>query len=483
MMLQKNTKSKEGNIIIIGAGPAGLGCAYELGKKQTQQQLPKILLIEKNDMVGGLARTNSYKGYRFDIGPHRFFTKNDEILDLWKNALGNQFTEVPRLTRMFYKNKFFLYPVQFKNVLQKLGFQDNIQSFSSFLYAKIFLRKMQPKNFEDWITKNFGKKLFTVFFKTYTEKLWGISCREIGVEWADQRIKNMDFWEVLKTAILGQRVRQAKSLVGKFYYPLLGAGQMYQKLAGTLKEKECLLELNSKVQKIYHQKNKIISLEYQQREKVTKQEVDFLFSSMPLTKFILCMAPQPPKNVVAAAKKLLFRDHITVNLIIKKNPFPDNWIYIHSPEVKMVRVVNYSNFSDKMSKDKKHSVVSVEYFAFQGDEIWTLNDKELIKLAKKELERVKLLTESDVIDGFVVRETEAYPTYFIGHKKYLDTIKNYLSNFTNLQLIGRGGMFKYNNMDHSIYSGILAARNYLSGEKKYDLWEINEDAEYLEEKR
>lgn len=464
-------KKNEKSICIIGAGPSGLGCAYELQKLRNTK---RVILLEKNDRVGGLARTYHWSKHNFDIGPHRFFTKNQEVLLLWKKILGRDLIKVNRLTRILYKNKLFLYPVRLKDVVKKLGIVESIDCLFSYLQAKLYLRNLDPETFEDWITKQFGNKLYSIFFKTYTEKVWGIPCNKIGAEWASQRIKNLNFYEVVKTAIFGERVRKAKSLVDSFYYPKKGAGHFYERLVDSFKGRSTIL-LNHKVTKINYRGKEI--------NMVDDIPVSYLFSSMPITEFIESLNPLPPKNILNAVKKLYFRDHITVNLIVNKTDlFPDNWIYVHSPEVKMARVTNYNNFTNNqiIQSSNNHSAISVEYFVFRNDRVWSMSDEELISLAKKELEETILISEKDIIKGFVIRETESYPTYYLGHKKYFETLKNYVSQFENLQLIGRGGMYKYDNMDHAIYSGILAARNYIAGNKKYDIWQINEDAEYLE---
>lgn len=474
------TKRAKKNVVIIGAGPSGLGTAYEIFKHTKDVN---ITLIDRNEQVGGLARSHAHNGHYFDVGPHRFFTKNLEVLSLWKELLGNQFVEVSRLTRILYKNKFFNYPVEVKDVVRNLGLATSLHALLSFLHAKIFLRKMVPKSFEQWIVKNFGEKLYIIFFKTYTEKVWGIECHRIGAEWAAQRIKNLNFTEVVKGAIFGSRFRKAKSLVDSFHYPLKGAGQMYEKLAKEVTNSGGKIILEASVKKVVKRGKSIVSVEYETHGKTKKIEVDFLFSSMPLTHFIQALGKSVPQEVIAANKKLYYREHITVNLQVKrKNIFPDNWIYVHSPEVIMARIANYNNFLPKHEeKKRKGTAISVEYFLFQSDKLWSLPDKDLINFAVKELETISLLTKKDITDGFVIRETESYPTYYTGHKRHFNAIKNYVKSFKNLELIGRGGMYKYNNMDHALYSGLLAARNFIAGRRKYNVWDVNEDAEYLEE--
>lgn len=470
---------KTNNIIIIGAGPAGLSCALELDKNSKNKE---ITIFDKNDVVGGLARSYKYKRFYFDVGPHRFFTKNTEVLRLWKDILKSDFIEVPRLTRMYYKNKFFLYPIQIKDVIFKLGFIESYICLLSFIYSKIFLRNHKINSFEDWIILNFGKKLYVTFFKTYTEKVWGIPCSQISSKWALQRIRNLNFTELIKNALNLHKGNRPKTLIDKFYYPTQGAGMLYQKISEILRKSNHSILLNSRIVDIHCSNNRVTQIEYLKNNKRAKQKIDYLFSSMPLTDFILSLKPLPPQNVVEAARALYYRDHITVNLIVKGNPFPDNWIYIHSPEVLMARITNYNNFKPG-KKSQKTSPIAVEYFCFKDDSIWNKNDSELIELAKDELEKIKLVDRNDVVEGFIIRETESYPTYYAGHEDSFNIIKNYVEKFTNVQLIGRGGMYKYNNMDHSIYTGMLAARNYNEGYKKYNVWNVNEDAEYLEEAR
>lgn len=468
-------------IVIIGAGPAGLASGIELLKNKKSGNDLEVTILEKNNIVGGLARSYFFKGHYFDIGPHRFYTKNKEVLNFWQRILGKDLIEVKRLTRILYKDRYFYYPVQFKDVLIKLGPLDTLKCLLSFINAKIFLRNLQPKTFEEWIVKNFGRKLYEIFFKTYTEKVWGIPCNKIGAEWASQRIKNLNFVAMVKNVIIKNSSKKSKSLIEKFYYPIQGAGQLYFKIAKIIQERNGKIYTNSPVLSISHGNNKITSLKYKHHVHDKEIKVDHLFSSMPLTHFIFALNPKPPQGIINAAKKLYYRDHITVNLIIKRaSIFPDNWIYVNSPDIKMARIANYNNFKEKPEKEDS-TAISVEYFVFKNDDIWKLKDSELIELAKKELAQIKLVSSDEVGEGFVVRETESYPTYYMGHLSHFNILKDYVSQFSNLQLIGRGGMYRYNNQDHAIYSGLLAAKNYLLGYKKYNIWNINEDAEYLEE--
>lgn len=471
-------KEKKERAVILGCGAAGLGCAYELLK---QNKNLEITLIDKNDKVGGLARSYNTDGIFFDIGPHRFYTKNDEVLALWKLILGKDLLKINRLTRIFYKNKLFLYPVQIKDVLTKLGLRTSFVSLVSFLNAKIFLARTTPKTFEQWIIKNFGEKLYSIFFKTYTEKVWGIACNKIGAEWAAQRIKNLNFIEVIKNALFTSESKKAKSLVDKFYYPSQGSGFFYEKLANEISLNGGKILLNSSVKQIKHRSKKIILIEYVLNKKRYSLELDYLFSSLPITNFIQFLNPQPEKAIINYASKLYYRDHITINFTVRNiNLFPDNWIYIHSPDVKIARITNYNNF--KKNKRNKVVGISIEYFTFKKDDVWKMTDNKIIEFAKHELKLINLFDVKNILKGYVIRETESYPTYFMGYQTYFNNVKSYVSEFKNFQSIGRGGMYRYNNMDHATYSGMLAARNYISGKQNYNVWNINEDAEYLEEK-
>ena len=467
-------RRRKNNIIIIGAGPAGLSCAYKLIHNTNNA---RITLFEKNSLVGGLARTYKFKDFFFDIGPHRFFTKNIIIENIWKKILGSQLISVKRSTSILFKNTFFKYPITIDAII-KLGFFDSLACLYSYLKARVVYSKVKPKTFEEWVTKYFGKKIYTIFFKTYTEKVWGIPCNKIGAEWAAQRIKNLDFTQVILNILL--RKNKVKTLADKFYYPVQGAGMFYSKISSLIKNKGIAIELEKKVSEIICHDNKVTKIMYSGKKRRKYINVDYLFSSMPITQLILSLKPIPPKVVLYAAKKLYFRDHITVNFIVKNiNLFIDNWIYIHSPEVAMARVTNYNSFSRRSLK-KKYAAISVEYFVFKDDAIWKLTDDQIMKLAVSELVKVRLISKTMIRDGFVVRETESYPTYYLGHKKYFNIIKNYVKKIKNVSFIGRGGMYKYNNMDHSMLSGILAAENYIANQELHNIWEINEDRDYIE---
>jgi len=466
---------------ILGAGPAGFGAAVELVK----HGIKNIIIVDRNLKVGGLARTEVFGGARFDVGPHRFFSKSDEINQLWRETLGTDFRPVDRLTRIFYKNKFFNYPIKAFDALVKLGPVESLHAMVSFLSAKVG-SKDEPKTFEDWITQKFGRKLYETFFKTYTEKVWGIPCNQIGAEWAAQRIKGLDIIKVIKNSILGGRGNKIKTLVEQFDYPVLGAGQMYEAMSDFVTGKEVEVELGARVVKIYHQDGKITSIDVcSPNGNVSKITARQYFSSIPITHFFKMLSPPISEDLKRASDALYYREHITVDLLVDGvKLFPDQWIYVHSPDVRMARVANYNNFSNAMVPQRNQVALSVEYFVFQHEDLWKKPDADLKDLAIDEMCYMGLLSKEKVQGQWVVRETESYPTYYIGFQEPYDTLKKAIDAITNLYPIGRGGMYKYNNQDHSTMSGILAARNYLKlPGSPYSLWDINIDAEYHESAR
>jgi len=478
-MMAENIDSKSYECCIIGAGPAGLGVALEL----VNHGVTDILIIDKNKVVGGLARTEIFNGVRFDIGPHRFLSMNKEVNKIWHCALGADFRPVRRLTRIFYKKRYFNYPVKPAEVLIKLGPLQSLNTALSFISAQIS-KKGKPITFEDWTVQKFGRKLYEIFFKTYTEKVWGIPCNQITAEWAAQRIKGLDALEVIRNALFGGRNKKIRTLVEEFDFPVYGAGQMYQAICDQILTKGVKIILNSKAIRFNRQDNIIKSIDILDSDGC---EVNIIakqfFSSIPLAHYFKMLSPSDSSEINNAADMLKYRDHITVDLLVgRKEVFPDQWIYVHSPDVGVARIANYNNFSKAMVGDKNKTALSVEYFLFRNEDLWNETDEFLIDFSIKELGKMNLIKNSEVENGWVVRETEAYPIYYLGFQEYYDIIKSRIDQFTNLYSIGRAGMHKYNNQDHSILSGILAARNYLKlPGSPYLLWNINIDAEYQED--
>lgn len=463
------------NQIVIGAGPAGLTSAYHLVKNQF---LP--LVLEKANLVGGISRTEVYKDYRFDIGGHRFYTKVGEVEALWQEVLEESFIQVPRLSRIFYNGKFFDYPLSFKSTLSNLGLIESSLIIWSYLKAKIqfiFDRK-EPETFEEWVSHCFGERLYRTFFKTYTEKVWGIPCSQIQAEWAKQRIKGMSLKEAAFSVLFGRS--NAKTLITKFKYPILGPGQMWEGFAEKIEKYGGQIKLNVEVTKLNHSKNRILSLEILHQEKLETVRVENVISSMPVTTLLHRLEPKPPISVLNAAKSLSYRDFLIVALIIDApDLFPDNWIYIHNASFLVGRIQNFKNWSPKMVPNLSKTCLGMEYFCSEGDDLWELSDSELMKLAKKEIEGLGLTKANLVLDGTVLRQKKAYPVYDRDYYQYLVVIKDYLANFENLQTVGRNGMHRYNNQDHSMLTGLLAAKNILG--EKHDLWNVNTERSYYEE--
>lgn len=464
-------------VCIIGGGPAGLSAAYELGRHGIRD----ILLVDGNDMVGGLSRTMSFEGNRFDVGPHRFFTKSTEVNRIWHDLLDGDFRPVERLTRIYYKKKLFSYPIKAPEALIKLGPVESANAMISYLAARLG-RKGRDETFEDWMIERFGRRFYETFFRTYTEKVWGIPCSRIGAEWASQRIKGLDLLEVIRNAALPRSKNRIKTLVEQFDYPRLGAGQMYEAMCTKVVEQGAEIVLNQNAEEFWIKDGSIQELHLRGREgEKTVVVAGHYFSSIPLTHLMKRLRPEEPEEILEAASALYYRDHITVNLLVgREDLFPDQWIYAHAPEVKMARVANYRNFSSEMA-EKGKSTLGVEYFVFKGDEIWNRSDEALRAMAVEELAEMGLARRPEIERAWVVRETECYPMYFIGYEKHYRAIKRRIDCIDNVHVIGRGGMYKYNNQDHSIMTGLLAARNWLGMEgTPYDLWEINMDAEYQE---
>ncbi|MBF0591936.1 MAG: NAD(P)-binding protein [Nitrospirae bacterium] len=489
-----NSKSYE--CCIIGAGPSGLGVAVELSRHGVND----VLIIDKSNIVGGLSRTEIYDGARFDVGPHRFFTKNQEVNTLWHDTLGADFRPVERITRIHYKDKFFNYPIKALDVLSKIGFMESALALASFAAAR-FRSSGQSETFEDWITQKFGRKLYETFFKTYTEKVWGIPCNQISAQWAAQRIKGLDVLEVVKNALFSGSRNAPKTLVEQFDYPLLGAGQMYEAMCDGVVERGVEVLLGTRVVSFNRSQDVIDSIdviteeswgttaekkswgttaEKSQRHRISARH---FFSSAALTHFFRLLDPKDDALDDAAVDALYYRDHITVNVLVDNAAiFPDQWVYIHSPDVQVARIANYNNFSPEMVRDKKMTALSVEYFVFQHEDLWRQSDDSIKELAADELQYLGLIKKERVVNSWVVRETEAYPTYYINFEGAYDVVKARTDRYVNFSPVGRGGLYKYNNQDHSILSGILAARNYLSlPGTPYRIWDINIDAQYHED--
>jgi protoporphyrinogen oxidase len=471
--------NKQKKVVIIGGGPAGLTAAYQLCKEGVES-----VVLEKDNVVGGISRTVNYKGYLFDIGGHRFFTKVKAVDEMWREVLGEEkFLRRSRLSRIYYNKKFFYYPLKATNALLGLGILNSFLMLGSYMKAQVFPIKNEV-SFEDWISNRFGRRLFNTFFKTYTEKVWGIPCNEISADWAAQRIKGLSLISTIKNALLSSQTKDKgeiiKTLIDAFDYPEKGPGQMWEMVADSIQKRGSELKMKSNVEGIVWQKGKVTALELDiDGKKETVEGTDFI-SSMPVQELVRKMKPEPPDEVKEAAEKLGYRDFLTVSLIINKaDLFQDNWIYIHDSAVKVGRIQNFKNWSPQMVPDPNKTCLGLEYFCFEGDGLWTTTDEELIKLATKELGMLGLVDPKDVEDGAVVRMPKAYPIYDSVYVQAVNTIREFLSGLSNMYLVGRNGMHKYNNQDHSMLTAMLSVKNILGA--NYDVWEVNVDNEYHEE--
>ena len=459
-------------IIVFGGGPAGLTATYDSAKRNIE-----AICFEADNMVGGISRTVERNNFRFDIGGHRFFSKIQLVNNLWEEVLGEDFLLRPRLSRIFYNGTFFNYPLQASNALFGLGIINSMLIGCSYLKSRLF-PIIPEENFEQWVSNRFGFKLYDTFFKTYTEKVWGIDCRQIRAEWAAQRIKGLSLWSAVLNALFSKKT-SIKTLIDEFHYPRLGPGQMYETMADKAVASGATLKLNHRVNGLHHKNGRIISAVVTNLDnEICEKGTDFI-STMPITKLITSLLPAPPTKVLDAAKALRYRALLTINLMIDgPQQLPDTWIYVHDPNVKMGRIQCFANWSPHMVPDNKSSL-GLEYFCWEDDEIWTMADKDLIELGKKEIQRLGLVDTSKIFDGFVVRMPKCYPVYDEYYAGHIETIKNYLKQFKNLQLCGRYGLFKYNNMDHSILTALYAVDNVIGA--NHDVWDVNADDDYHEE--
>lgn len=468
--------------IIIGAGPAGLTAGYELIKYGQS-----VHILEQDcEKVGGISRTVEYQGFRFDIGGHRFFSKSQEIEDLWTEILGEDMITCKRLSRIFYEGKFYAYPLKPMNAFRNLGLSKTFMCLMDYGRAKMFPLS-EVRSLEDWVINQFGERLYRTFFKTYTEKVWGIPCDEISADWAAQRIKGLSLWSAVANAFRpqGPSAQRAviKTLIDQFRYPKYGPGMMWEGVAKRIDDTaESSVRMGEKVVRVEHKGGRVLRVQSRDIEGNTASyEADHFLSTMPMRSLVRAMDPALPPSVLRAAEALQYRDFIMVALILDTpQSFPDHWIYIHDPSVKVGRIQNFKNWSRKMVPDDSKTCLGLEYFCFEGDGLWNMPDEGLLRMASRELAQVGLGTEKSVVDGTVVRVPKAYPVYDDEYKVNIRTVVDYLSaHMTNLQVIGRNGMHRYNNQDHAMMTGLLAARNVMGSH--YDLWAVNGDAEYLEE--
>jgi len=459
--------------LVLGGGPAGLAAALELAINNHH-----VTVFERDEVVGGISKTKEHHGYRFDMGGHRFFTKNAQVETWWHETLKSDFIRTPRLSRIYYNRRFFKYPITIKDALHNAGVGPSLLWFLSFLRYKI--KPIRPEtSFADWVTNRFGKRLFETFFKSYTEKVWGISTTELSAEWAVQRIKGLSLWEAIRNALI-QPKSKATSLIEEFNYPKYGPGMMYEAVANRIKTAGGVIQTGHLVTGIRLQNGQVTGIETTKDGVKIEHPADVVVSTIPLPDTLSLLFPGDQK-VAASSKSMRFRDFISVNLILEKaDVFPDTWIYIHDPAVKMGRIQNFKNWSRWMTPDQDLTPVGCEYFCSEGDDLWNTPDADLLKLAAMELKLIGLGGDAAIKDGCVCRVRHAYPIYTGPYKEAIAHAKTRLAEIPNLQVAGRGGMFRYNNMDHSILSGWLAARKLMGQDG--NPWDANTDDEYHEQR-
>jgi protoporphyrinogen oxidase len=478
-------------VFIIGAGPAGLTASYLLSKEGVS-----TTVVEADPMyVGGISRTVNYKGFLFDIGGHRFFSKSKEVVDLWKEILPQDFIERPRLSRIYYDGKYYSYPLKAFEALGNLGVVESALCVLSFAYKQAFPNE-KPVTFHDWVANQFGERLFSIFFKTYTEKVWGMSCDEISADWAAQRIKGLDLWSAMANALRNSVASKGKkddhtakeggeiikTLIESFQYPRKGPGMMWEAAAAKTRAAGGTIHMGTTLDKLsWDEDSGLWTITCRDvAGKTSTFTAKNVISSAPIRELVSAITPEPISK--ASAGSLRYRDFMTVSLIVDKpDLFPDNWIYIHEPSVKVGRIQNFRSWSPELVPDQKLSCLGLEYFCFEGDGLWTSSDEDLIALAKKELAQIGLAAEHEIKDGCVVRQKKAYPVYDEAYRFHVDTVREELeAKYPTLHLVGRNGMHKYNNQDHAMMTSMLTVRNILAGSKIYDVWNVNEDAEYHE---
>jgi protoporphyrinogen oxidase len=458
-------------IVVLGAGPAGLTAGYALAKSGHAP-----LVLEADTQVGGLAKTVERDGYRFDLGGHRFFTKSAEIQTLWEEVLPEDFLLRPRLSRIYWNGRFLSYPLSASDVVRKLGPIELTRAFASYLAARARPRGNE-ETFEQWVSNRFGRRLFELFFRSYTEKVWGVPTSEIRAEWAAQRIKGLSFYRAAKAAVLGNR-EEVKSLIGEFRYPRFGPGQMWDAMADRIEAGGGEVRLEAAVDGI--------DLGPDGRVRAVRVggesfEAGHVISSLPLRDVVALTDPRPPAAVREAAAGLRYRDFLTVALVLRgEDRFPDNWIYVHEPGVRVGRIQNYRSWSPWMVPDPEYACVGLEYFCFEGDDLWTMSDEDLVTLATRELVELGLARPEEVERGYAVRVPRAYPMYDIDYADRVATIRGWLDGIPNLWQVGRNGLHRYNNSDHSSLTALRAVDSILTG-VPHDIWSVNADSVYHEE--
>jgi protoporphyrinogen oxidase len=458
-------------VAVLGGGPAGLTAGYLLAK-----QGRPVIVFEAEDQVGGIAKTEVRDGYRFDLGGHRFFTKSKEVDDLWHEVMKEEFLKRPRQSRIYWRGRFLDYPLNGTDVIKKLGPIELARCLGSYLWAAV-KPKGREDNLEQWVSNRFGKRLYSHFFKSYTEKVWGVPASEVRAEWAAQRIKGLSFFSAAKAAFFGNQGNKIKSLISEFHYPRFGPGQMWETMADEIIAHGGEVRLNCPVTGLEIRNGRVAAIEAG-GERIEPSEV---ISSLPLRHTVGLSGVAADGAVQAAAQGLRYRDFLTIALVIDgEDLFPDNWIYIHEPGVRVGRIQNFRSWSPWMVPDQSKASIGMEYFCFKGDDLWEMADEDLVELAKREIEQLGLARAEQVERGFVTRVPLAYPMYDADYGERVAVIRHWLEGIANLQQVGRNGLHRYNNSDHSMLTAMRAVENITAG-THHDLWAVNADSAYHEE--
>jgi protoporphyrinogen oxidase len=467
------------NVVIIGAGPAGLTAAYQLGKAGR-----RATVLEADSVVGGISRSTERDGWRFDIGGHRFFTKVKPVEDLWHEILGPEdFLMRPRMSRIYYEGKFYDYPLKGMNALRNLGIIEAVRCVLSYAWARIRPPKDQT-NYEGWLVARFGTRLYRHFFKTYTEKVWGVPVNQMPADWAAQRVKSLSLGNAIVNALLPRRnQKEITSLIEEFEYPKYGPGMMWERCRELVEADGTKVIMDTAVTAVRHRNGQATEVVARSEDGTeTVYDCSAVVSSMPLSSLLRTMDPPVPTDVRQAADDLHYRDFLTVALVVPEDAgFPDNWIYVHASDVKLGRIQNFGSWSPYLVKEGR-TCLGLEYFVFEGDEYWTMTDDELVELGKRELRTLGLVDPAKVEAGYVVRMPKAYPYYDADYKANVDILRGWLAaEAANVYPVGRNGMHKYNNQDHSMYTAMLSVENMLGA--SHDVWSVNVEEDYHEERK